>query len=236
MATVTAFIRVSTKKTKEANVRFRLRDGRAVQLLYSSDITVKPEHWNPKKEELKAKILMDTPERADFNRKVALRKSQITDLYNAAPDKSVLTSEWLSAEMYKLLNPVVVKKQESSSSFFEDFDFFLEIRKLSDVRTRNFRVIYRDLQRFELYRRINVSKRFHLSFDSVILSLPAMMKRASSSVHVHINLFMMHFQRLVLRNLAVRILSTMYSQNSAHSFAGLWNRARLRTIRSSISQ
>ena len=53
MATVTAFIRVSTKKTKEANVRFRLRDGRAVQLLYSSDITVKPEHWNPKKEELK---------------------------------------------------------------------------------------------------------------------------------------------------------------------------------------
>ena len=142
MATVTAFIRVSTKKTKEANVRFRLRDGRAVQLLYSSDITVKPEHWNPKKEELKAKILMDPPERADFNRKVALRKSQITDLYNAAPDKSVLTSEWLSAEMYKLLNPVVVKKQESSSSFFEDFDFFLETRKLSDVRTRNFRVIY----------------------------------------------------------------------------------------------
>ena len=34
---------------------------------------------------------------AEFNRKVSLRKSQITDLYNAAPDKSVLTSEWLSA-------------------------------------------------------------------------------------------------------------------------------------------
>ena len=167
MATVTAFIRVSTKKTKEANVRFRLRDGRAAQLLYASDLTVNPDYWNPKKEEIKARIVMDLAERAEFNRKVALRKSQITDLYNAAPDKSVLTSEWLSTEMYKLLNPVVVKKQESSSSFFEDFDFFLETRKLSDVRTRNFRVIYRDLQRFELYRRINVSKRFHLSFDSV---------------------------------------------------------------------
>ena len=35
------------------------------------------------------------------------------------------------------------------------------------LRTRNFREIYRDLQRFELYRRINVSKRFYLSFDSV---------------------------------------------------------------------
>ncbi len=72
-------------------------------------------------------------ERVDFNRKVALPKSQITDLYNAAPDKSVLTSEWLSTEMYMLLNPVVVWKQEGSSSFFHDFDYFLETRKLSDL-------------------------------------------------------------------------------------------------------
>ena len=166
MATVTAFIRVSTKKTKEANVRFRLRDGRAVQLLYSSDLTVNPEHWNPKKEEIKAKVLMDPAERAEFNRNVAQRKSQIIELYNAAPDKSVLTSEWLYAEMDKLLHPVV-KAQDNSSSFFKDFDSFLETRKLSDVRTRNFRVIYRALQRFELYRRINVSKKFRMSFDSV---------------------------------------------------------------------
>ena len=166
MATVTAFIRVSTKRKDKANVRFRLRDGRAVQLLYVSDLTVNPDHWNPKKEEIKAKILMDPAERAEFNRTVALRKSQITDLYNAAPDKSVLTSEWLSAEMYKLLHPAV-KRQEGMSSFFDDFDYFLETRKLSDVRTRNFRVIYRALQRLELYRRINVSKKFRLTFDVV---------------------------------------------------------------------
>ena len=147
-------------------MRFRLRDGRAVQLLYSSDITVNPEHWNPKKEEIKAKILMDPADRAEFNRNVALRKSQIIELYNAAPDKSVLTSEWLSAEMYKLLHPAI-KRQEGMSSFFDDFDYFLETRKLSDVRTRNFRVIYRALQRFELYRRINVSKKFRLTFDVV---------------------------------------------------------------------
>ena len=58
MATVTAFIRVSTKKKDKVNVRFRLRDGRAVQLLYVSDLTVNPEHWNPKKEEIKAKALV----------------------------------------------------------------------------------------------------------------------------------------------------------------------------------
>ena len=62
MATVTAFIRVSTKKKDKVNVRFRLRDGRAVQLLYVSDLTVNPEHWNPKKEEIKAKALVHPTE------------------------------------------------------------------------------------------------------------------------------------------------------------------------------
>ena len=42
LPTVTAFIRVSTKKKDKVNVRFRLRDGRAVQLLYMSDLTVNP--------------------------------------------------------------------------------------------------------------------------------------------------------------------------------------------------
>ena len=95
-----------------------------------SDLTVNPDHWNPKKEEIKAKILMDPAERAEFNRTVALRKSQIMDLYNAASDKSVLTSDWLSSEMDKLLHPVI-KSQDGSASFFEDFVYFLEVYKLT---------------------------------------------------------------------------------------------------------
>ena len=54
MATITAFIRVATTKKKTANVRFRLRDGRNVQLLYSSKIEVLPERWDSKREEIKA--------------------------------------------------------------------------------------------------------------------------------------------------------------------------------------
>ena len=87
------------------NVRFRLRDGRAVQLLYVSDLTVNPDNWNPKKEEIKAKILMHPADKAKFNKLVAERKAQITDMYNAAPDKSILTSAWLKAEMKKIVSP-----------------------------------------------------------------------------------------------------------------------------------
>ena len=64
-----------------------------------------PEHWNPKKEEIKAKILMHPADKAKFNKLVAERKAQITDMYNAAPDKSILTSAWLKAEMKKIVSP-----------------------------------------------------------------------------------------------------------------------------------
>ena len=82
-----------------------MRDGRAVQLLYVSDLTVNPDNWNPKKEEIKAKILMHPADKAKFNKLVAERKAQITDMYNAAPDKSILTSAWLKAEMKKIVSP-----------------------------------------------------------------------------------------------------------------------------------
>lgn len=87
------------------NVRFRLRDGRAVHLLYVRDLTVNPDNWNPKKEEIKAKILMHPADKAKFNKLVAERKAQITDMYNAAPDKSILTSAWLKAEIKKIVSP-----------------------------------------------------------------------------------------------------------------------------------
>ena len=82
-----------------------MRDGRAVHLLYVSDLTVNTDNWNPKKEEIKAKILMHPADKAKFNKLVAERKAQITDMYNAAPDKSILTSAWLKAEMKKIVSP-----------------------------------------------------------------------------------------------------------------------------------
>ena len=103
MAIVTAFIRVSTTKKKEANVRFILRDGRASVIIF-------------KRTESKTGTL-ESEERGDF-------------------------------------------------------DYFLSIRKLSDVRTRNFRVLYRALQRFEYYRRLNVYKKYTLKYDSVTVRVP----------------------------------------------------------------
>ena len=52
MATVTAFIRVSQKDINRAYIRFRLRDGRKLQLFHVSNIEVNPANWDKKRQEI----------------------------------------------------------------------------------------------------------------------------------------------------------------------------------------
>ena len=59
MATVTAFIRTTKKKADKVNIRFRLRDGRNMQLFHKSEIEIDPAVWDNKKQEIKAKVIFD---------------------------------------------------------------------------------------------------------------------------------------------------------------------------------
>lgn len=77
MASVTAFIRVSRKRIDRANVRFRLRDGRGVQLFHASELEIDPTNWDATRQEIKAKVLYDAEKRAAFNKAVADRKNMM---------------------------------------------------------------------------------------------------------------------------------------------------------------
>ncbi|MCE5321310.1 MAG: phage integrase SAM-like domain-containing protein [Bacteroidales bacterium] len=169
MATVTAFIRVSPQKKEKVkekvNVRFRLRDGRKVQLFYKSSLEVNPCNWDAAKQEIKAKVVYDTVKRAEFNNSVATMKNLILEVYDSIRHKTDLTSDFLDIEVEKHLNPDKYGLSESNHSFIETLNEFIGNRKISEVRKNNFRVISRALQRFELYKQSIGSKNFKLSFD-----------------------------------------------------------------------
>ena len=168
MASVTAFIRVSKKKIDYASIRYRLRDGRNVQLFHVSELEVNPIYWDSAKQQIKAKVIFNADERLTINKGVAERKNIIMELYNAESNKEGLTSEWLDGAIDQCLHP---EKYESEGAkkltFFERFSEFLEARKLSDVRTRNFMVIYRALQRYEMYVTTIQHKAFKLDIDTI---------------------------------------------------------------------
>ena len=105
MATIKAFIRTSTKEKKLVNVRFRLTDGRDIQLFHKSDIKVCPGDFDAKNEKIKAKIIFDAKLRKDIDDRITDRKKRISELYLLAPDKSVLTSDWLEEAIDRDLYP-----------------------------------------------------------------------------------------------------------------------------------
>lgn len=143
MATVTAFIRVSTKKSSDVNVRFRLRDGRTMQLFYKSEITVKPSDWDSSTQAIKAKVLFDNQKRAEFNKSINERKALVIELYNAQPIKDTLTSEWLEDAIDRKLNPIKYKseepEEEQSLKVIEFVDNFVSTAHLrKDKQTGRF--------------------------------------------------------------------------------------------------
>ncbi len=167
MASVTAFIRVSRKRIDRAAVRFRLRDGRNIQLFHASELEINPSDWDPTRQEIKAKVIYDAEKRAAFNKAVTDRKNMMLELYNAAIHKESLTSEWLEQEIDKCLHPEKYIVEEHRQTFFEAYEEFIEKRKLSDWRVRAIRVVIRALRRYELYARRTVDSRFILDLDTV---------------------------------------------------------------------
>jgi site-specific recombinase XerD len=170
MATVKAFIRTSTKRTDKVNVRFRLSAGREVQLFHkANDISVAPDQWDAKKETIKAreKFIYTDKEKEAFKEKIANRKTLIERLYSDEPNKEALTSEWLETAIDKVLNPDKYQLDVQAQTFFQTFDEFLEKRKMSDVRKKNFRVVKRVLNRFEFYTAKITKKNFALELDTI---------------------------------------------------------------------
>lgn len=151
MATISAFVRTSKKGTK-CKVRFRIRDGRDIQLFYTSNLEINPAHWDSKRQEIKSKVVYDTIKRTEFNTNVAKWKTILLDVYASALNKDNISSDLFSIEVDKYLHPEKFHLQKQG--FFELCDEFLQKRKLSQVRQANFRVLFRILKRFELWRQI----------------------------------------------------------------------------------
>ena len=123
MATIKAFIRTS-KKTEAVNLRYRLSDGRDFQIFHTSNIPVIPDHWDNKKETIKAKVIT-TYNKREVNDKVTKRKTLISDLYEEKGRS--LTSDLLDIEIDKKLHPNKYKSQTTEfETLFQYIERFIE--------------------------------------------------------------------------------------------------------------
>lgn len=120
MATIKAFIRTK-KKDKETFIRFRISDGRNVQLYHVSELKILPSLWDEKREQYKAKCVVRTDERIRLNTAVAERKKLLLTLYDSTPS---ITSSRLDSLVDEYMHPE--KYPEKGSDFFSLMELCLQ--------------------------------------------------------------------------------------------------------------
>ncbi len=197
MATVKAFLRVSTKKVDKANIRFRLSDGRAVQLFHKSKLEINPTLWDAEKECIKSKVLFKEVERVKFNKAIADRKNLILQIYSSKPNNTQLTSEWLEKSIDRYLHPEnyenVEAKPKTLFEFFESYLSTIHTRKVVSTgrllavnTTRKFPSTLKHLKEFAKIKRKTdfefneIDDKFYIEFvDYLQKSIPAIDKNGT---------------------------------------------------------
>lgn len=169
---VSALIRKTAKKNDTdtlATVYFRLRDGKK-DIKAASELTINPNHWSAEKQGFKDRVaLVSEKEKQAFNSHVRNIVTLITQSYT-----NEANGEWLSETIERYHHPQRFQTEDALAEAIKLqviplFDEFLEKHKLSEVRKKNYRVVKRGLQRYELYVRTTKrgQKDFTLYIDDV---------------------------------------------------------------------
>ena len=167
---ISAIIKKSAKRYDTdslATIYLRLRDGRRVDMTAPSQLSINPNMWDDKSEEIKSKVICDEEFRKSFNGDIRNLKSFVEQEYPVNQEEGV-EKGWLKTALDKYYTPRKYMTEEeivaeTKPSIHELFLEFLEKHKLSEVRKKNFRVIGRAMQRYELFAR--ATKRGHKKYE-----------------------------------------------------------------------
>ncbi len=99
---VTLILKKAVKRhdvESKATIYARLRDGRAVDMVAPTKLTINPNLWDDKSEQIKSKVVCDDEMRVSFNDGVRKIKSFIEKSYQENTDE--IKKDWLKITLDK---------------------------------------------------------------------------------------------------------------------------------------
>lgn len=168
MATIT--LKLSTKidkVTKKAPILLRFVGGREYVYRAKSGFYITPSRWNSKEESIIIPRLetKEQKELTQLKHKLDTLKNNIIESFTLA-DKTSISKQWLDEIIDRFHFPEKYCKKEKQS-FFRLFKDFIENRNISEIRKRSFRVIYRTLQRYEIYIRVSKDSNYSMTLENI---------------------------------------------------------------------
>ena len=163
------FIRTSTKKEKprEVPVYVRLRDD-VVDLWQKTSVMVSPDLWDPKREDLKERVVISKDVRDKFSDNLHELRKYIRQCYDKDVAKNLVGKEWLIAVLVKYgkqKNTPVPK--ERSVNFEKLFDQFLAEHRMAETRKNQQLVVKKAIMRFELYKQKSANKSYRFNIKNL---------------------------------------------------------------------
>lgn len=191
MAKIRAFVR--TTKKELANIRFRLMDSNRIELSYTSNILINPEHWDSQTQEVKSKVLLPKIEKNKIDIAVRNMKNTLLAAYNELLESGQqITSEKLKEFVEsKNKQPKLNNKIDSIFIYYEQW---LKSTKVSEGRKRVYNVVYRSLIRFEKYCQITITKNIAFTLHNFTLEYLTKYEQYLANEHLYSDTFPQVFE------------------------------------------
>lgn len=109
----------SKKKSDEVNILVRFSNGRQFDLIAISGQQIKPDFWN--NETGKVRNLAAFKDSDKFQDKLEKLETFIKDEFKAAPDKTIISKDWLNTTIDKFYNPGKYLKDDTLFGFIRNF-------------------------------------------------------------------------------------------------------------------
>lgn len=163
MATIKLFL--GKAKKDRVNIRVRVVDTRKINLYYTSEITIPPEYWDEKQQNIKSRISINLSERNELQRKIKDLKTLCEQAYyNLKHSDNIINSENFTSYINNLLYP----QRHIASIFFNAWDEFLGIKEQTiSLGVKVLRVCRETLIHYEKYIQTFKDRNFSITFENV---------------------------------------------------------------------
>ncbi|MFT3994739.1 MAG: tyrosine-type recombinase/integrase [Dysgonomonas sp.] len=162
MATVKAFIR-SIGKTKIVKIRLRLTDGRSLTRYGVTDIELRSDLWDAKKEDIKSRVILpDNIDREEISTRIKSAKEKVLLKYKKELDKDSIPTNFIDLALVE--TDMSLSGINKYANLEELPIKYLDIYKVSDKRKQQIKISLGILYRFLMvhnlisYSEVNPSK------------------------------------------------------------------------------
>lgn len=172
MAQTNFYIGKTENSAGESEINLRLYVSRDVRIRVGSGIWVDRKRWG-KKNDINIPLIQGDERELLLDKRSKLKAltDYLENVINTCEDKSIINRELIEKEIKKFYKPVRKQVVPVEESFFDIMKKYLSSHKLSVPRQKNFKVIMRCLQRFELFRKKEGHRGFRMSFAGLSLEM-----------------------------------------------------------------